>query len=69
MASVAADDIFIDTNGLVYASVNSSPFYHVARTAITNLAAALTTLWVSRQVLHEYLATLARPRTSSISFH
>lgn len=63
MTSVAADDVFIDTNILVYASVNSSPFYHAARTAIAKLEAALTPQWISRQVLREYLATLARPRT------
>jgi predicted nucleic acid-binding protein len=63
MTSVAADDTFIDTNILVYASVKSSPFYQVARAAIANLETALTPLWISRQVLREYLATLARPRT------
>lgn len=62
MTPVAADPIFIDTNILVYASVDSSPFYERARAAIAHYEANGTPLWISRQVLREYLATLVRPR-------
>lgn len=62
MTTVAAEALFLDTNILVYASIDTSPFYHRARAAITDYEANGTPLWISRQVLREYLATLARPR-------
>jgi len=61
MTTAAADPIFLDTNSLVYASVDASPSYHAARDAITAYEASQTPLWISRQVLREYLAMLARP--------
>jgi predicted nucleic acid-binding protein len=61
MTTAAADPIFLDTNILVYASVDSSPFYDRARTAIARYEARQTPLWISRQVMREFLATLARP--------
>ena len=61
MTIADADPIFLDTNILVYASVDPSPFYDLARAAITAFEAHHTPLWISRQVLREYLATLARP--------
>ena len=61
MTTAAADPVFLDTNILVYASVDASPFYQAARAAITAYEASQTLLWISRQVLREYLATLARP--------
>jgi predicted nucleic acid-binding protein len=62
MTIVGAEPLFLDTNILVYASVDTSPFYTLARTAIADYEASGTPLWISRQVLREYLATLARPR-------
>jgi predicted nucleic acid-binding protein len=62
MTITAADPTFLDTNILVYASVDTSPFYTLARAAIAAFEATQTPLWISRQVLREYLATLARPR-------
>ena len=61
MTTAAVDPVFLDTNILVYASVDTSPSYHAARAAITAYEASQTPLWISRQVLREYLATLARP--------
>lgn len=60
MTTAAAEPIFLDTNILVYASVDTSPFYDRARAAITDYETNGTLLWISRQVLREYLATLAR---------
>jgi predicted nucleic acid-binding protein len=57
-----AEPLFLDTNILVYASVDTSPFYDLARAAIADYEANGTSLWISRQVLREYLATLIRPR-------
>jgi predicted nucleic acid-binding protein len=61
---VMTDDksVFVDTNILVYASVPESPLHLVAINAIQSYEQAGTQLWISRQVLREYLATLTRPQ-------
>ncbi len=61
---VMMDDssVFLDTNILVYASVPESPLHLVAINAIQTYEQAGTQLWISRQVLREYLATLTRPQ-------
>ena len=60
--SGAADPVFLDTNILVYSSVDTAPLHHATRAAISAYESAQVPLWISRQVLREYLATLARPR-------
>lgn len=55
---------FLDTNILVYASVDTSPFHTAALNAITELESNNTQIWISRQILREYLATLVRPKIS-----
>jgi predicted nucleic acid-binding protein len=57
--------IFIDTNLLVHANLSSSPHYLVAQNKISGYAAAEANLWISRQVLREYLAVVTRPQTYS----
>ncbi len=59
---VMRDDntVFIDTNILVYASVSESPFHSVALNPIQSREQVGQELWISRQVLREYLATLTR---------
>ncbi len=59
--TVAAEPTFLDTNILVYASVDASPFHIAALHAITELETNGTQLWISRQIMREYLATLIRP--------
>ncbi|HEX5414091.1 MAG TPA: PIN domain-containing protein [Chloroflexota bacterium] len=54
--------VFIDTNVLVYATVESAPFHAVARFTLDGLHQTSSQLWVSRQVLREYLAVLSRPQ-------
>ncbi|WP_199341571.1 MULTISPECIES: type II toxin-antitoxin system VapC family toxin [Nostocales] len=56
------NSVFLDTNILVYASVPESPLHLVAINAIQSYEQAGTQLWISRQVLREYLATLTRPQ-------
>jgi predicted nucleic acid-binding protein len=63
MTTGAADPTFIDTNILVFASAITAPFHALARQAILALEAVGVELWVSRQVLREYLATFTRPQT------
>lgn len=62
MASANDSSLFLDTNILVYASAASAPQRHAALRAIRHHAAAGATLWISRQVLREFLATMTRPQ-------
>jgi predicted nucleic acid-binding protein len=57
------DALFLDTNILVYANVIEAPFHEQALTAINAARQAGRTMWISRQVIREYLATLTRPQT------
>ncbi|MEQ8173053.1 MAG: type II toxin-antitoxin system VapC family toxin [Candidatus Eremiobacterota bacterium] len=63
--SGADNQIFIDTNILVYASVTASPYHKVALKSLTDLYNTGAELWISRQVIREYLATLTRPQKFS----
>ena len=56
--------VFVDTNVLIYASRPSAPQHGVARAALARLRAAANPLWLSRQVLREYLAAATRPQPS-----
>jgi predicted nucleic acid-binding protein len=60
---LAANPIFLDTNILVYANVASAPLHQAAIAAIQNLWDNGNELWVSRQVLREFLVTVTRPQT------
>lgn len=62
MTNGDANAVFLDTNILVYANVEESPFHQLALEAIQTRYEAGMELWVSRQVLREYLTTLTRPQ-------
>jgi predicted nucleic acid-binding protein len=66
MATTAAEQptsaLFIDTNVLVYANVNEAPQHQAALAAIDQAREDGRVLWISRQVLREYLVTLTRPQ-------
>ena len=51
----------VDTNGLVHASVPTSPDHSRARSALAHLAAS-DPVAVTRQILREYLAATTRPQ-------
>ncbi|MBW4693459.1 MAG: type II toxin-antitoxin system VapC family toxin [Lyngbya sp. HA4199-MV5] len=59
---MAGNRVFVDTNILVYASIPETPLHSVALNAIQTLEQNEKELWVSRQILREYLATLTRPQ-------
>jgi predicted nucleic acid-binding protein len=59
------EKIFLDTNILVFSAATRAPLYQAARRAIQDQHAAGAEIWISRQVLREYLATLSRPQTFS----
>lgn len=62
---VTMDDkpLFIDTNILIYANVATAPFHEQALNAIKSAHQAERTLWISRQVLREFIAARTRPQT------
>jgi predicted nucleic acid-binding protein len=62
---MAADPVFVDTNILVYATRPSARQHVVALAALNRLEDEASTLWVSPQVLREYLAVVTRPQVSA----
>lgn len=55
------DELFVDTNVWLYASSPRSPWYAAATTTLGDARAAGTTLVISPQIIHEYLAAATRP--------
>ena len=66
MATMAADPMFVDTNILVNANVAAAPFHAAALKVLDSLAQSGVPLWISRQILREYLATLSRPQSFAL---
>lgn len=62
MATMDDDALFVDTNVLVYANVIETPFHEQALAAINTAYQANRTIWISRQVIREYLVTMTRPQ-------
>ena len=60
-----AKKIFLDTNVLIFSTAIRAPLHQTARQAIQEQHAAGAEIWISRQVLREYLAALSRPQTFS----
>ncbi|MBD2300659.1 type II toxin-antitoxin system VapC family toxin [Nostoc sp. FACHB-87] len=62
MVTGDANSVFLDTNILVYANVAESPFHQAAIQKIQNFYDTGIELWISRQVLREFLMVLTRPQ-------
>lgn len=56
--------LFLDTNVLIYASIKEAPEHQAVRGFIEQQLALGTPLYISRQVLREYLAVLSRPQSN-----
>lgn len=63
MATMATEALFVDTNVLVYANVIETPLHDQALAAINTAHQAGRTIWISRQVIREYLVTMTRPQS------
>ncbi|VAX06576.1 hypothetical protein MNBD_GAMMA26-275 [hydrothermal vent metagenome] len=63
MAMMGDKPLFVDTNVLVYANVIETPFHEQALAAINTAHKAGRPIWISRQVVREYLVTLTRSQT------
>ena len=59
---MAAEPVFVDTNILVYASRQRSPFHARATAGLRRVGSEGGSLWFSRQILREYLAVVTRPQ-------
>lgn len=55
--------VFVDTNILVYANVTGYPLHQAALDRIQQLIDADIDLWISRQILREFIAAVTRPQT------
>jgi len=66
MATTAGKDLFVDTNVLVYLTVQAAPGHAAARVALDAARQSGNVLWLSRQILREYIATLTRQQPFSI---
>jgi predicted nucleic acid-binding protein len=62
MATMDDNALFVDTNVLVYANIIETPFHEQALAAINAAYQANRTIWISRQVIREYLVTMTRPQ-------
>lgn len=62
MVTMDARRIFLDTNILISAIVPDSPRYFHARGVLQRLERSISELWISRQVLREFLSALTRPQ-------
>lgn len=54
--------VFVDTNVLVYATAVEAPLHATASAALRDLSAQGEELWISRQVVREYIVALSRPQ-------
>ena len=59
---MAAEPVFVDTNVLVYASRERSPFHARAAAGLRDASSNGGSLWFSRQILREYLVVVTRPQ-------
>lgn len=53
--------VFVDTNILVYSSLAQFPQHELSNQRMSELLAQNNEIWISRQVLREYLVTMTRP--------
>ncbi len=58
----SADPTFVDTNVLIQAAITTAPLHGVAVARLATLGGTGAELWISCQVLREYLAVLSRPQ-------
>ena len=63
MATTAGSGVFLDTNVLIFAHSTLAPVHTAALAALRDLETAGTEVWISRQVIREYLVGMSRPGT------
>lgn len=58
-----AESLFVDTNILIYANVATAPLHETALKVLRDEHQAGRALWISRQVLREFIAARTRLQT------
>ena len=64
---MSARRIFVDTNVLIRATVSAAPLHAEARTTLDRLWEEQNALFISHQVVREYVANVTRPQNYSPS--
>ncbi len=62
MGTTVDEPIFVDTNVLVFSRIPSAPLHAVAKAAVDAIFLSGANLWISRQIIREFIATLTRPQ-------
>ena len=62
MATMDDKPLFVDTNILIYANIAAAPFHEQALNAIKAAHQSVRPLWISRQILREFIAVRTRPQ-------
>lgn len=65
MATTNVSPVFVDTNVLTRATIVTAPLHTEAQAALVQLRREGRDLWISHQVIREYLANATRPQTYS----
>jgi predicted nucleic acid-binding protein len=68
MTMTGVNELFLDTNTLIYATNSAAPLYQVANQFLQTTYAAGIQLTISTQILREYLATATRLSTQGVHF-
>lgn len=63
MTTMDVESTFVDTNILIYADVPAAPECQAARRILEDLTSQGIEIWISRQVLREYMAFMTRSQT------
>ena len=65
MATTDGNRRFVDTNVLVYANLHGSVHHAAASAGLRQADAAGLELWISSQIVREYLAAVTRPQPNA----
>lgn len=69
MATTGVESLFVDTNVLVFANVAEAPLHKIALAKLQEYRESDCKIWISGQVLREYLAVRSRLELSKRAAH
>lgn len=69
MTNADADALLVDTNVLVYAASPNAPLHSVALATLVRHRAAGRQLWISTQVIREFLVVMCNPNLTTPALH
>jgi len=68
MTNADADALLVDTNVLVYAASPNSPLHNPALATLVRHRAAGRQLWISTQIIREFLVVMCNPNLTTPAF-